>query len=99
MNNERSTGITNDDAPASVDAVVRRDDPFEFGSMSDEQVVERGLELARMFYKAHGYDAPEGFKFYESQHPQEQGMWNLACIAFEELTGTDLNDALANVGE
>ena len=83
----------------SVHDVVRRDDPFDMALLTDEQIVVRGLELARTFYKAHGYEVAEGFKFYDSQHPQEQGMWNLACIAFEELTGTDLNDALANIGE
>jgi hypothetical protein len=64
--------------------------------MSDEQIVARGLELAELFYRAHGFEVPKGFAFHASSHPQEQSMWNLAVIAFEELTGTDLNEALAN---
>lgn len=68
-------------------------------STTDEQIVAAGLELAREFYKSHGNEVPEGFKFYESNHPMEQGMWNLACIAFELLTHTDLQDALDNMGE
>lgn len=68
-------------------------------SMTDEQLVEAGLELARKFYKAHGYDVPKGFKFYESTHPQELTMWNLAVMAFEQLTQTDLEDVLSNVDE
>ena len=64
---------------------------------TDEEIVKAGLELARAFYKSNGCDVPEGFKFHESQHPMEQGMWNLACIAFEMLTRTDLQTALDNI--
>lgn len=74
-------------------------DPFDWSKKSDEEIVAAGLELARRFYKAHGYEVPVGYKFYEARHPQEQGMWELAVMAFEELTGTDLNDALDNIGE
>jgi len=83
----------------SVHDVVRRGGPFDYESMTDEEIVAVGLNLARIFYKAHGYEVPDGYKFYDARHPQEFGMWNLAVIAFEELTGTDLNDALANIGE
>lgn len=75
------------------------ENPFDWSKKSDEEIVAAGLELARRFYKAHGYEVEEGYKFYDSKHPQEVGMWNLAVIAFEELTGTDLEDALANIGE
>jgi len=74
-------------------------DPFDWSKKSDEEIVAAGLELARRIYKAMGYEVPVGYKFYDATHPQEQGMWNLAVIAFEELTGTDLEDALANIGE
>jgi hypothetical protein len=74
-------------------------DPFDWSKKSDEEIVAAGLELARRFYKAYGYEVPVGYKFYNAEHPQEIGMWNLAVMAFEELTGTDLDDALANVGE
>lgn len=65
-------------------------------NQTDQQIVTRGLELAREFYQAHGYQAPEGYKFYESPHPQERAMWDLAVIAFEFLEHTDLDDALTN---
>ncbi len=68
-------------------------------SMTDEQLLAAGLELARRFYKAHGYEVAKGYKFYESQHPQELTMWNLAVIAFEELTQTDLEDVLSSIDE
>ena len=75
------------------------ENPFDWSNKSDEQIVAAGLELARRIYKAMGYEVPVGYKFYDARHPQEQGMWNLAVIAFEELTGTDLEDALANIEE
>lgn len=75
------------------------DDFFGIHGMTDRKLVDLGLELSRAFYLAHGYQVEKGYKFYDSQHPQEQGMWALACIAFDKLTGTDLNDALANIGD
>ena len=74
-------------------------DPYDWTVKSDEEIVAAGLELARRFYKAHGYEVPVGYKFYEARHPQEQGVWELAVMAFGELTGTSLNDALDNIGE
>lgn len=62
----------------------------------DEEIVEKGIELARRFYQSHGYEVGEGFKFFNSKHPTEIGMWNLAVIAFDELLKTDLEDALSN---
>lgn len=64
---------------------------------TDLEIVTQTLDIARKFYAAQGYVASEGFKFYESQHPQEQCMWRLACIAQEELTQTDPDEALSNV--
>jgi hypothetical protein len=75
------------------------ENPFDWSKKSDEEIVAAGLELARRIYKAMGYEVPVGYKFYDATHPQEQGMWNIAIIAFEELTGTDLQDALANIEE
>lgn len=57
------------------------------------EIVDQTNALARLFYMSHGYVVPEGFDFRESSHPQEFGMWNLACIAQEELTGTSVEDA------
>lgn len=70
-----------------------------WSTKTDEEIVAAGLELARAFYEAHGYEVEEGYKFYDAHHPQERSMWDLATIAFEQLTGTDLNDALENIGE
>lgn len=66
---------------------------------TDEQIVAEANELARRFYESFGYVVPEGYRFDEATHPQECGMWNLACIAYEELAATDLQDALTNLDE
>lgn len=70
---------------------------FDWSHKSDEEIVAAGLELARRIYGSMGYQVPVGYKFYDATHPQERGMWNIAVMAFEELTGTDLQDALANI--
>lgn len=75
------------------------DNPFDVSSKTDQEIVDDANKLAREFYQAHGYEVPEGFKFHESEHPQEIGMWNLAVIAYEFLTGTDITDALANIDD
>jgi hypothetical protein len=66
---------------------------------TDAEIVAIGLNLARRFYSDMGYMVPEGYRFYEARHPQEQSMWGLACIAFEELRDTSLDDALSSVDE
>lgn len=66
--------------------------------ISDERkIVDRCNELAREFYKGHGYDVPLGYRFDQAEHPQERGMWNLAVIAFDFIEGTDVDDCLAQV--
>lgn len=66
---------------------------------TDQEVVDKALELARIIYKSNGYNVPKGFKFYDSHHPQEIGMWNIAVMAFDFIDGTDVESALDNVAE
>jgi len=68
-------------------------------SMTDQELIDAGLKLARLFYKNMGYEVAEGYKFYDSTHPQEQAMWNLAVIAFEEIRDTDLESVLADIAD
>lgn len=65
----------------------------------DAVLVEKANELAREFYASFGYTTPKGYRFDRATHPQEMSMWNLAVIAYEFLTATDLNDALSNLEE
>jgi len=64
---------------------------------TDKQLLAAGLRLADAFYSAHGNISRPRFKYYDSTHPSEVLMWELAVIAYAELTGTDLEDVLNNV--
>lgn len=64
---------------------------------TEREVVEACNELAILFYKSHGYAPKEGFKMYESGHPHEQSMWNLAVMAYDHIEGTDVEEALSNL--
>lgn len=65
--------------------------------LTDEELVEKALELARMFYSMLGYKVEVGFKFYDSKHPQEQMVWDMACEAFDFIRGSDVHDALSAI--
>lgn len=65
----------------------------------DETIVSQTIALAGQFYEAHGYTHTEGFRYWESTHPQERLMWRLACLAQLELTDTDPEDALQELEE
>lgn len=73
--------------------------PHEVTQCDDEELVAKCNALARLFYKSLGYDVDEGYRFDQARHPQELGMWNQACIAFEELLCTDMENALSNCGD
>lgn len=61
---------------------------------TNQEVVDETLELARSFYLLLNYEAEEGFKFYESQHPMELAMWDMACLAQDILRCTPVQDCL-----
>jgi hypothetical protein len=44
-------------------------------------------EIARLLYARMGYQRKKGFDFQEPQHPQEQMCFDMACLAWEEITG------------
>ena len=60
---------------------------------SNADVVKAGNALARMFYASMGYAVPPGYRFDQATHPQEVGCWNMACIAYDHIEGTDLQSA------
>ncbi len=66
-------------------------------SMTDREIVDKCNALARQFYACRGYDVPEGYRFDQAHHPQEQEAWDMACLAFEELLQTDPNEAISNL--
>jgi hypothetical protein len=56
-------------------------------------------ELAGEFYSIMGYKCRKGFRFDLSCHPQELMCWHMAALAYERLRDTDMNNALAEIGE
>lgn len=46
-------------------------------------------EIAYKLYERMGYIAPSDFDFESSSHPQEVMCFDLACIAWLEITGDD----------
>ena len=70
-------------------------------SRTAKQIVDQTHNLAEAFYLHLGYEHVRQLhgNLYESQHPTEQSMWHLACLAQIELTATDPNDALSELDE
>lgn len=56
------------------------------------EIVNQAIELANQFYQQHGYVSREGFKFWQSPHPQERLMFDMACTAFDLIQGTEVMD-------
>jgi len=69
------------------------------GALTDQQIVDCANALARQFYAAQGYEVPEGYAFHKGEHPQEQLMWEFACMAFEAIADTDVENALVEINE
>lgn len=66
---------------------------------TDEEIVELGNKLARKLYLRLGYMVSEDYKMCVATHPDEEMCWEMACIAFEMLDGTDLREAWAVVAD
>ena len=64
-----------------------------------QQLVDECNELASKFYQMLGYVGRKGFRFDKSSHPMELRMWDMAVIAYEELTGTDMHDVLSELND
>jgi hypothetical protein len=62
-----------------------------------KELVSECNELARIFYKSYGYQVRKGYRFDKASHPQEAGMWNRAVMAYEFISKTNIEDALAEL--
>lgn len=62
-----------------------------------QQIVDQTNALAREFYRLMGYGVAEGYRFDRARHPQEQTCWRMACFASEQLTGTEPDEAAAEL--
>lgn len=66
---------------------------------SEIEIINQTKALARTFYEKMGYKTDSDFNFRDSTHPQERLMWELACMAQEALTHTDVEDCILNMDE
>lgn len=66
-------------------------------TMTNRELVDAAIELAGQFYAMQGYNHRTGFKYWESPHPQEQLVFEMACRAFEVIRGSDVMDAIADL--
>lgn len=67
---------------------------MEKETMTNRELVDAAIELAGKFYAMQGYTHRTGFKYWESPHPQEQLVFEMACRAFEVICGSDVMDAI-----
>lgn len=58
---------------------------------SERRIFEQTQELAAKFYLMLGYTTNKGFRFDLSEHPTEQAMWEMAKLAQDMLTQTDVD--------
>lgn len=63
---------------------------------TDQEIVDQTEELARKFADADGYTLI-GESFRGAEAPRAQKAWQLACMAQEFLTNTDVENAVANL--
>ena len=71
----------------------------DLSERTDQEIVDLANDLARQFYANMGYDVPEGYRFDQATHPHERQCWANACLAFELIEGTEVEEALANLAD
>lgn len=64
---------------------------------TEQEIIDDANALARVFYGLLGYQVEPGYRFDRATHPQESAMWAMAVIAYENIEGTDVEDALASI--
>jgi hypothetical protein len=68
---------------------------------TEDQIVKQTNDLARIClrYIGTGYEVPAGFKFFDApaSNYRARKAWSMACEIQEFMTGTDPNDAVANL--
>lgn len=64
---------------------------------TEQKIVDDANALARVFYSMLGYEVASGYRFDKATHPQEKAMWNMAVVAYENIEGTDVDDALNQI--
>lgn len=62
-------------------------------------IVDKAIALAGRFYEMHGYTHRPGFKYWESLHPQERMMFDMAVEAIDYLTATEVWECISELEE
>lgn len=65
--------------------------------MTNRELVDAAIELAGEFYAMQGYSHRLGFKYWESPHPHERLCFEMVCVAFETIRGSDVMDAVSEL--
>ena len=66
-------------------------------TMTNRELVDAAIELAGDFYSMMGYEHRPGCKYWESPHPQEHQVSEMACRAFAVIRGSDVMEAVADL--
>ena len=65
---------------------------------SDKKIVKQTNQLALGLLRVQGWNMSEGYLCYESTNPRARLAWEMACVAQEILTKTEVVNAMANLG-
>jgi hypothetical protein len=61
---------------------------------SNAEIVAGANALAAKFYRRESKDAGKEATFHDATHPEEVHMWELACVAYNHIEDTDVENAL-----
>jgi hypothetical protein len=61
--------------------------------------IRRANDLAREFYRHHGFTGPKDYRFDKAKHTRENHMWELAAAAFEFFEDTDISEVREELEE
>ncbi len=66
-------------------------------TMTNRELVDAAIKLAGKFYSMMGYVQRDGFEYWKSPHPMERRVFDMACVAFEDIRGSDVMDAISDL--
>ena len=64
---------------------------------TEQEIIDQTNALAREFYAIMGFHVREGYRFDQAMRGRARDMWQMACLAQDRLTDTDVDNALAEV--
>lgn len=67
--------------------------------MTAEAILLEANSMAAAFHFGLGFSVPDGYQFHKSTNPRAQFAWNMAWIAFERISATDLREIVTEAEE